>query len=218
MKRAEKHLPIIKSQLEVNPRFKGIRLVVGTGLNGCIMVTGTVPANKDIIELKNIISKTNPPVIVFYAVYADDIVNWVDLSDGLKCLIGLEKNIFAISETITVDVFIRNSTDKEWGVGGGYYYVDPEYGPLFRSGIMPILKDSGDSEIKPTKVGYVKYSSAGGSIKQGESDYFSFNLTDCYRLDKTGEYSFCLSFTKKYSGFTDGQSNTVEFEIVNKQK
>ncbi|MFH1227236.1 MAG: hypothetical protein V1701_04945 [Planctomycetota bacterium] len=217
MKRAEKHLSIIKSRLETNPIFKDIRLRAGAGLNGCIMVIGTVPANKDIIELKNIITNTNPPVMVDYAVSSVDNANWVDLSDGLKCLVELEKNIFAISETITVDVFIRNSTDKEIMYVRGFYYNNPKLGPAFRCGIDPVLKDSNNTEIKSICRIICLNISEASEMKPGESEYFSFNLTDCYHLDKTGKYSFYLSF-KKGGFFADGQSNTVGFEIADKRK
>ncbi|MFA5794641.1 MAG: hypothetical protein WC980_06195 [Candidatus Brocadiia bacterium] len=212
---AEKHLPVIKSALETNQSFRDIRLKVGKKFSGCISVIGTVPFRQDINELKDVIHNTRPPVAIDYIVFSNDNTDWTDLSDGLKCLVALEKNLFALNEDIQINVFIRNSTDKVITFGGRYY-GDNE--PAFRSGIDPMLKDSNNIEIKSIVNLRFIDSSAGREIKPGESDYFSFDLTDCYRIDRLGDYSFHLAFTKKHSGFADGQSNIIEFEIVDKTR
>ena len=64
MRQADAHAAIVKAQIASDPRFSNVHLGHGTQDNGCMIVSGEVAAQKDLNELKEIVTKSKPPVTV----------------------------------------------------------------------------------------------------------------------------------------------------------
>ncbi len=139
--------------------------------------------------------------------------DWATLSDGLQCNIALSKTAFRVGESIPVVVRLRNSRAHNVRVPPGYYHTRSGH-PAFHSGIDPVVLQPNGAALQETRAARFKLDSVGKILKLGEEDGFSFDLTHCYQLDVPGKYTLYLAFTKKYSGFADGESNRVHFEIL----
>ena len=70
--RASRHRPIIVHLLAAHPEFSGVRVGVGTGGGGFVLVYGTVPRESQKQELRELVAATRPPVRVVYAVRKAD--------------------------------------------------------------------------------------------------------------------------------------------------
>ena len=68
MSKAEKHNEVLQKLLAQDDRFQDVRLGVGTGSCGSIMVLGKVDNEETVKALKQLISGSNPPVYVEYLV------------------------------------------------------------------------------------------------------------------------------------------------------
>ena len=134
---------------------------------------------------------------------------WGTLSNGTKCNIGLPKS----SYPVLVRVTFRNRTNKDIWVPTVYYRVDPEHAPAFRSGIDPVVIDEAGNRLTPVSDARVKVNEVGQTLSPGDQTGFEFNLLDSFKISQPGWYTLRLEFTKQYSGFAEGESNTVGFHV-----
>lgn len=66
MKMARQHLAAITNAVDANPEFCDVRVGVGTGAGGCLLVFGMVETDKNLLDLQRVIAARQPPVTVVY--------------------------------------------------------------------------------------------------------------------------------------------------------
>lgn len=66
MAAAEKHILVLRPILQLDRRFKTLRLAPFTGADGSLLVFGDLDSKKDLEDLKQIVGTSNPPIEVVY--------------------------------------------------------------------------------------------------------------------------------------------------------
>jgi len=72
MRMARQHLAAVIRAIGADPAFRDIKVGVGTGGDGSILVVGRVSAQSDLDKLEAVIAGTQPPVKVTFSVTVGD--------------------------------------------------------------------------------------------------------------------------------------------------
>jgi hypothetical protein len=71
MRLAAQHVPLVEARLQGEPRFDRVRVGVGTGGGGTLLVVGRVASKDDLARLRTLVAETKPAVEARFAVQVD---------------------------------------------------------------------------------------------------------------------------------------------------
>jgi hypothetical protein len=68
MRMAREHVPVVEALLAGDATFRGVRVDVGTGGGGTLLVVGSVASAGDLQRLRAVIATSQPPVEAMFVV------------------------------------------------------------------------------------------------------------------------------------------------------